>query len=263
MQFKGLQLQWQRTQGLRHIIIQISPFSSVTVKSPSRASWSAVEEILENKSQWIHEQLQRKYEVEARHPKKEFVEDERFLYLGEELPLKIVPTTGRKTFFAKQGDNLQLHLPLSQWTSSQKLARSELQDRLRDYYKLSAIQHLQQRVKTWSEIMSLAPKKLSFREQKSRWGSCSSRGQISLNWKIIAAPLSVIDSVVVHELAHLRHMNHSKSFWDFVDLYFPDYPDSDKWLNNNPHSFLFLSDNVALEKLNNSEEPRGSFGRFT
>lgn len=246
-------MQWQRTRGLRNVIIQIFPFSTIVVKSPKRVSWSVVEEILDEKASWMQKQIQKKLEVEAQHPKKQFINGEKFLLLGEQLTLKMVPSTANKVFFSKQDEFLHLHLPIELWKFAHNLQREVLQKKLRDYYKQFASRHLQQRVEVFSESMGLKPTRLSFRDQKSRWGSCSSRGHISLNWKIIAAPPTIIDSVVVHELAHLRHMNHSKNFWQLVENHYPNYSESDNWLSENPHSFLFLSETT--------EDSCGSFGQ--
>jgi predicted metal-dependent hydrolase len=79
--------------------------------------------------------------------------------------------------------------------------------------------------------MDLAPRSFAVRGQTTRWGSCSARGQISLNWKLMAAPLEVIDYVIVHELAHLVHMNHSRRFWDLVGRFHPDWRSAKAWLS--------------------------------
>lgn len=90
--------------------------------------------------------------------------------------------------------------------------------------------HLEDRVRYWSTRMGLQPTGLSFRRQKTRWGSCSSEGHVSLNWKLVFAPEAVIDYVVIHELAHLKHQNHSAQFWDLVEQYDPQAQSHRRWL---------------------------------
>lgn len=77
---------------------------------------------------------------------------------------------------------------------------------------------------------------ITIRDQKTRWGSCSGRGTLSFNWRLILAPPEILDYVVVHELCHLTHMNHSKEFWDLVGSVIPDYKVRRKWLKENGHT---------------------------
>ena len=75
--------------------------------------------------------------------------------------------------------------------------------------------------------------RITIREQKTRWGSCSSKGNLNFNWKLILAPPEVLDYVVVHELCHLKKMNHSKAFWDEVGKVMPEYETYKLWLKEN------------------------------
>ena len=77
---------------------------------------------------------------------------------------------------------------------------------------------------------------ITIRDQKTRWGSCSGRGTLSFNWRLILAPPEILDYVVVHELCHLTHMNHSKEFWNLVGSVIPDYKIRRKWLKENGHT---------------------------
>jgi len=77
---------------------------------------------------------------------------------------------------------------------------------------------------------------ITVRDQKTRWGSCSGRGTLSFNWRLILAPTEILDYVVVHELCHLTHMNHSKEFWKLVESVIPDYKIRRKWLKENGHT---------------------------
>ena len=81
--------------------------------------------------------------------------------------------------------------------------------------------------------------RISIREQKTRWGSCSSKGDLNFNWRLILAPEEVLDYVVVHELAHRREMNHSKAFYAIVESVLPDYRRAQKWLKDNGQSLWY------------------------
>lgn len=77
---------------------------------------------------------------------------------------------------------------------------------------------------------------ISIRDQKTRWGSCSGKGNLSFNWRLILAPPEILDYVVVHELCHLTHLNHSKDFWHLVETVLPDYKERRQWLKENGHT---------------------------
>lgn len=80
-----------------------------------------------------------------------------------------------------------------------------------------------ERVEYYAQIMGISYGRITIREQKTRWGSCSSKGNLNFNWKLTLMPMEILDYVVVHELAHRREMNHSKAFWRIVEQVLPDY----------------------------------------
>lgn len=98
-------------------------------------------------------------------------------------------------------------------------------------YKKNASEYFPIRVQHFEKIMGVHHKKIAIRDQKTRWGSCSTSGTLSFNWRLIMAPPEVLDYVVVHELAHFTHMDHSKAFWSTVESVMPDYEKHRKWLN--------------------------------
>ena len=99
-------------------------------------------------------------------------------------------------------------------------------------YKKNASEYFPLRVQHFEKIMGVHHKKIAIRDQKTRWGSCSTSGTLSFNWRLIMAPPEVLDYVVVHELAHFTHMDHSKAFWSTVESVMPDYEKHRKWLND-------------------------------
>ena len=95
------------------------------------------------------------------------------------------------------------------------------------------------KVEYYARIMGVSYGRISIREQKTRWGSCSSKGNLNFNWRLILAPEEVLDYVVVHELAHRREMNHSKAFYAIVESVLPDYRRAQKWLKDNGQSLWY------------------------
>lgn len=101
---------------------------------------------------------------------------------------------------------------------------------LDDFYKNEAIKLLPALVQKHSKLMQLFPSALKFRKNKTRFGSCSGKNSISLNILLMKYPQEVIEYVIIHELAHIKHKNHSKHFWNFVEIYCPNYKELDKML---------------------------------
>lgn len=91
----------------------------------------------------------------------------------------------------------------------------------------------QQKIAGWAERRDVTYGRVTIRDQKTRWGSCSSRGNLNFNWRLLLMPEDVMDYVVVHELAHRREMNHSSAFWKIVETYLPDYRIRRQWLKEN------------------------------
>lgn len=96
-----------------------------------------------------------------------------------------------------------------------------------------ALSVIPDKVKYYAEIMGVTYGRITIRNQKTRWGSCSSKGNLNFNCLLMLMPDKVLDYVVVHELYHLKQMNHSKKFWKEVERYMPDYKNYKKWLNEN------------------------------
>ena len=107
------------------------------------------------------------------------------------------------------------------------------------WYKQQARKIIARRTEYYSSIFGYKYNKITIRNQQTRWGSCSGRNNLNFNWRLIMAPLNVIDYVVVHELSHIEEKNHSRRFWDKVSNVMPDYKNHRNWLKENGHS-LFL-----------------------
>lgn len=155
-------------------------------------------------------------EHEKMHPSRQYLSGETLLFRGETLRLELVWSWDRSATVNAAEGVLELKAPL----------KSEVVHRARaieEFYRQHAREQLTHRLRYWIQKTGLEPKSVSIRGQKTRWGSCSARGEISLNWKLMAVPPSVMDYVIVHELCHLEHMNHSPAFWNTVGRWIPDY----------------------------------------
>ena len=117
-----------------------------------------------------------------------------------------------------------------------KATEKEVKGAIEQWYRAEASVTIKQTVWRWSRRLGLRYRTIMIRNQKTRWGSCSSRGNLSFNIKLATAPQEVIDYVVVHELMHLLEPNHSKRFWGSVEEHCPGFRDCRDWLKRNENS---------------------------
>ncbi len=101
-----------------------------------------------------------------------------------------------------------------------------------------AKEYISSRVSFFADSMGISYGRVCIRHQKTRWGSCSAKGNLNFNCLLMLCPLDVIDYVVIHELCHIKHLNHSKNFWNEVERYLPDYKTHKKWLKDNGHTLI-------------------------
>ena len=109
---------------------------------------------------------------------------------------------------------------------------------LESRYKEAARSYIPKRVAYYQTLTGGSYRRITIRDQKTRWGSCSSKGTLSFNWRLMLAPPAILDYVVVHELCHLNHMNHSPAFWQAVERVYPDYRNARKWLKDHGNELI-------------------------
>jgi len=118
--------------------------------------------------------------------------------------------------------------------------RSRAQELLISFYRKAGRNYLNHLLRVQSARMGLYPTAVSFRSQRTRWGSCSSEGKVSLNWRLVAAHSEIAEYVVIHELAHLSHQDHSPRFWSLVERFCPEFRRHKRWLKDHQIQFEFL-----------------------
>ena len=165
-------------------------------------------------------------------------QSERIFYRGQLLPLNVV-SSNRVGNVSISAGSASLDISIHPYLKS-RLTDGDVKKWVRQWLESEARRLIPIKVREWAEKTSLYPDKLRVKDQRSRWGSCSSKGNINLNWRLIMAPETVMEYVIVHELCHLRFPNHSKSFWALVAHYLPDFQMSKSWLRKNGQ-MLFLT----------------------
>jgi predicted metal-dependent hydrolase len=208
------------------LVLEISHDGNLIVRAPEKASTDAINRFIHRKRFWIHskqELVRQRYQSAL--PKK-FIDGEEFLYLGNTYRLKII--NNGDIPFALEDEFLLSHNHLDN--------ASEI---IQNWYKKQAQLKILERVCKFSVDFGFVYSKINVTNAKTRWGSCSAKGNLNFSWRLIMAPLRVIDYVVVHELVHLEVKNHSRDFWNRVKTVFPDYEQSRKWLKQNGYTLTF------------------------
>lgn len=201
--------------------VAIDPKEGVIVTCPSGLPESQIEEIIVKKAPWILRKLKRVEEVVAEPPKREYVSGETYYYLGRGYRLKVIkdPSLIPFTIKLKQG-RFEVRVPEVLGEDARRL---RVRDALQWWFKEKAKSKLHERIKLYERKVGNKPNEIVVKNQMKRWGSCTKDGRVSLNYRIIMAPMSIVDYVVTHELVHLTIDDHSKEFWDRLRVVIPDY----------------------------------------
>jgi len=170
-----------------------------------------------------------------------FTQDSKLYLFGQLVTLKILyASSGEKTgAFLAELDNGQQELNIVLATRIQRklLNKSQLAEVVKKHIEKFIKAHAQKiilsKVESYSKLIKLLPTSIKIRQYRARWGSCNSKGELSFNYLLMMLPMHVIDYVIVHELCHLRYLNHSKQFWLLVSTHFPNYVEAKKWIKTN------------------------------
>jgi hypothetical protein len=209
--------------------ISVKPDCSVRVLVPSTLSEKKVVDLVERKSKWIQGKIDHFQEIQGNHKQKEYISGESFTYLGRNYRLKIFSNRIKENVKLKNG-RFYVHVS----PKASKNAHNQLVvEQLTGWYREHAVVRLRQKTKRYAKQMNISPVSVGIKDYKSRWGSCHTDGRIFYNWRVIIAHHSIVDYVVVHELCHLVHGDHSKNFWKLVSSIIPDYVERKQWLKVN------------------------------
>jgi len=200
--------------------------------APRYAMDFQIKSFLKRQEDWIEKGWIKVEKKAVLRPKHTYQDGDTYFYFGEALSLKLIPSLSWKTKVRVNKDKLEisLHKAISK-TDGKKAIKKAVQE----FYKAKATEVIHDRLEFFNEHYSFKFNRVSFRNQKTRWGSCSSKKNLNFNWRLIMAPIEIIDYVVAHELSHLKHMNHSAAFWKTVGETISDYKERKKWLKDNSY----------------------------
>lgn len=199
----------------RHLRLRVKSDGSLAVSGPKSVSEADVRAFVEHNTAWILRQRRKQQQKLITHS------DTAVFIFGKEYQIESQSDFHTPPVFTV-GEQVFVH-------GTNTLAQTK--KKLDTFLKHTAERYITPRTHQLASKMNVEFKKLSYREQKSRWGSCSSRKTLSFNWRLVHYPPEIIDYVIVHELAHLTHMNHSAQFWQRVSEFDEKFQQHRRWLN--------------------------------
>ncbi|MFM0597598.1 M48 family metallopeptidase [Paraburkholderia dilworthii] len=206
--------------------------TGLTITAPRWVTLADIETAITEKQRWIFTKLiewQTRVEQRAL-PKVDWKDGAEVPYLGQ--PMRVILGSPQGTLqFSTSDSALQVPLPLH-------ADPQQIKDRVQGWLQGEAKRLFGERLAIYSEKLGVSYRTYALSSAATRWGSCSSDGKIRLNWRLIHFPLSIIDYVVAHELAHLREMNHSPRFWQTVESIFPEFREARQTLKSHPPELL-------------------------
>lgn len=198
----------------------------VMVRAPKGVEEQRIRDIVQDRRLWIYKNLAEWRDLNATRVLREYRNGEGFLYLGRSYRLLLV---------ADQDEALLLK-------NGRFCLRRDLVDKggipaaqaaFRDYYIRQGLERVTRRVQYFAPKVGVKPGRLDVRELGHRWASCSPKGNVAFHWKCMMAPPTIIDYIVVHELCHFHHLDHTDAFWNEVDKVMPDFAERKNWLKVN------------------------------
>ncbi len=213
----------KRSSVARNLRIEIRDTTGLAVILPRNYRLDMVDEMLMAKSRWILEKMDRYVKAARSTGNGRLKFGDAVPYLGQEVRIVGCQGIGFAENVELKGQTLMVQ---------RDLACSGLELLLERWYRAQSASVLERKAREFAMAFGVGYSRFTIRGQRTRWGSCSHKGTLSFNWRLIMAPESVVDYVVIHEVAHLKEMNHTKMFWRLVAERCPSWREHKKWLND-------------------------------
>jgi len=223
---KDIEYQLLRSSDRRTADVVIERDGNISVRVPGHLTESQADAVVESKRLWIYRNLAEWQDLNATRVVREWVNGEGFLYLGSSYRLLFVQEQD-EPLKLKDGRFCLLRQVVE--TGGEAAAKREFER----FYTRKGLERLKKRVDYFAPKVGVAPGSVDVKEIGYQWATCSPDGHLSFHWKIMMATPQVIDYIVVHELAHLHHRDHTEAFWNEVDKVMPDYRERKEWLRKN------------------------------
>ncbi|MGG3562787.1 SprT family zinc-dependent metalloprotease [Neobacillus rhizosphaerae] len=203
--------------------ITIDSYGNVEVQAPKGTPDEKVIQLLEKNWDPIQQKLKEMKERLQGPQEKVYDHGEKFLYLGNTFPIQIIQDSTITQDYVKFEEN-QLHIYVM-YPEDEKIKHA-----LKRFYYQQCKAIVEKSISSYQSYFKTKPRSIRITDSQTTWGTCDSRHQLTFNWRLAMAPQSVIDYVVVHEMCHMVHLNHDRSFWRLVGKIMPDYKEKENWL---------------------------------
>lgn len=217
----------KRTNRLKTVSLKVKN-QEVVLSVPKFVTDSEIDNIIERKINWIRNKLAIE-KTNSFNIKRKYENGEKFLYFGSEYSLKIKHSNSDNVYL----DN---NIMIVEVNNNSKAVH--IRNILNNWYIAESKKYLIKTTNYYEVLIGVSVNKLIFGKYKSKWGSCNSKKTISYDWRIIMAPLEVIHYLIIHELCHIKHLNHSNDFWKTVEKYMANYKLQKKWLKTNSSKLI-------------------------
>ena len=208
-----IEFEVQRSKKAGNTYITVERDSGVLVKAPEHISDSEIQALVRSKAKWIIQKLE---EVGNEIDCGEILTGSRLFYMGKSYYVELIEENRQNIEVSFIHSKFKIYTPF-------KVSQMELTEAIDRFYRQRSEEKITKLVRKYSDIMKLYPEYVGFRKSKTKWGSCSERNRITFNPEVIKLSSSLIEYVVIHELAHIAYKNHSKNFWNLVKKYMSDY----------------------------------------
>jgi predicted metal-dependent hydrolase len=214
-----LEYRIRRSSRRSTVSIAVVPSAGLVVTAPENATTKRLDELVRRKGAWIAQRLKRQAELPPPLSEREFVSGETFKYLGRQYRLRVEVGARQRP--------VRLHGAFLVLTMEREHGPQQRNDRARralvGWYRGKAKEYLPRRIALWAPRLGLPVPPIVVAEPAKRWGSVAKNGAVRVNWRVLQAPVALVDYVVAHELVHLIHEDHSRAFWATLGRTMPDY----------------------------------------
>ena len=205
--------------------IAIEPPDKIIVTAPEGTTEEVILQKVKQKANWLITKMFTFRNMMTQKIQREFVSGESFMYLGRNysMQIRIDQTINKPVVKLLRGKF---------YVTAASKDEDAIKQAMEVWYRQKAEEQIKARLKYYAPYFSKQPTAIKIKEQKKRWGSCSSKNELYFNWRSVMAKAPALDYIIVHEMCHLTHKDHSKAFWQQLSMIMPDYEIRKEWLRN-------------------------------